>query len=198
MFYRTRPFFFLALHSPSPAPAHANKRVMLERWSPKSLAASAAVLEPSRTVRMISCCWCGLNLAGRPTLTRDLGPSPFTDHRPLEFSKTSQHLHHHAARRGCRIHRLSEAPKASACLAVRYVLVRMIVGSQIVHGRYNGSAQETESIPLTEYFPCSLDISGRQNLGKFENFLWSKFFAGLERPVRVMTWENGVIIRSGP
>ena len=45
---------------------------------------------------------------------------------------------------------------------------------------------------------CSLDISGRQNLGKFENFLWSKFFAGLERPVRVMTWENGVIIRSGP
>ena len=153
MFYRTRPFFFLALHSPSPAPAHANKRVMLERWSPKSLAASAAVLEPSRTVRMISCCWCGLNLAGRPTLTRDLGPSPFTDHRPLEFSKTSQHLHHHAARRGCRIHRLSEAPKASACLAVRYVLVRMIVGSPIVHGRYNGSAQETESIPLTEYFP---------------------------------------------
>ena len=144
MFYRTRPFFFLALHSPSPARAHANKRVMLERWSPKSLAASAAVLEPSRTVRMISCCWCGLNLAGRPTLTRDLGPSPFTDHRPLEFSKTSQHLHHHAARRGCRIHRLSEAPKASACLAVRYVLVRMIVGSQIVHGRYNGSAQETE------------------------------------------------------
>ena len=45
---------------------------------------------------------------------------------------------------------------------------------------------------------CSLDISGRQKLGKFENFLWSKFFAGLERPVRVMTWENGVIIRSGP
>src|SRR5262249_34880189 len=45
---------------------------------------------------------------------------------------------------------------------------------------------------------CSLDISGRQKLGKFENFLWSKFFAGLERPVRVMTCENGVIIRSGP
>jgi hypothetical protein len=45
---------------------------------------------------------------------------------------------------------------------------------------------------------CSLDISGRQKLGKFENFLWSKFFAGLERSVRVMTSENGVIIRSGP
>jgi hypothetical protein len=37
--------------------ARASKRVMLERCSPKSLAASAAVLEPSRTVRMISCCW---------------------------------------------------------------------------------------------------------------------------------------------
>src|SRR5262249_20392829 len=46
--------------------------------------------------------------------------------------------------------------------------------------------------------PWSLDISGRQKLGKFENFLWSKFFAGLEKPVRVMTCENGVIIRSGP
>ena len=45
---------------------------------------------------------------------------------------------------------------------------------------------------------CSLDISGRQKLGKFENFLCSKFFAGLERSVRVMTCENGVIIRSGP
>ena len=130
--------------------ARASKRVTLERWSPKSLAASATVLEPSRTVRMISCCLVSAHLGWPTHLDAAIAggdwasSGPFTNHRALEFSKTSQHLHHHAARRGCRIHRLSEAPKASACLAVRYVLVRMIVGSQIVHGRYNGSAQETE------------------------------------------------------
>src|SRR5271166_2570465 len=42
---------------------------MFERCSPKSRPASAAVLEPSRTVRITSSCWRRLNLAGRPTFT---------------------------------------------------------------------------------------------------------------------------------
>jgi hypothetical protein len=30
---------------------------------------------------------------------RQAGPSPFTDHRPFEFSKTAKHLHNHPAQR---------------------------------------------------------------------------------------------------
>jgi hypothetical protein len=43
---------------------------------------------------------------------RQAGPGPFADHRPLEFGEAPEHLHDHAARSGCGIHRLGEAPEA--------------------------------------------------------------------------------------
>jgi hypothetical protein len=51
---------------------------MFERCSPKSLATSAAVLDPSRTVRITSCCWSGLSFAGSSYL-RCFCPTPRKD-----------------------------------------------------------------------------------------------------------------------
>ena len=98
--------------------ARASKRVMLERCNPKSLAVSAAVLEPSRTVRMISCCLVSAHLGWPTHLDAAIAggdwasSGPFTDHRALEFGEAPQHLNHHAAGGRCSVLRLGEAPEA--------------------------------------------------------------------------------------
>jgi hypothetical protein len=47
---------------------------------------------------------------------RQAGPGPFTDHRPLKLRETFKHLHDHAARRGCGVHRLGDTSEADVAM----------------------------------------------------------------------------------